>query len=528
MEKKKKLIILGVIILILAISGLTYAILTWTSSKINIGLTSGCFTIDYTKGQDISGNLKLLNESDLISSNKFTIKNGIGISAVNIGIKSTCTIEGFGSIYLNVTNISDAFTTGDSKGALKYAVLSNTSTITTPSSVTVDSLLNQSFDIVSTGSITSSDTITLLTKQLSNTEVYKYLVVIYVDNALAGNSVTSATFQGNISADANQGKAPVNAVSLITDLYNNATKTPVTNNSITYQYDTAHNLMKDNAGNIRYYGASPNNYIYFNCSNYANQSSSTCELWRIIGVFDGKVKLIRNESIGNYAWDNKKTSTGAESAYGKNDWTEARLMKLLNPGYESETTGGSLYYTSGSGNCYAGQNNATKTCDFTSTGIKNDKTRGLISEETYSLLGWNTSSIYANEIYEYERSTGKVYSDRSKEWTGKIALAYPSDYGYAVDLSKCSQKLNNYENSTCKSNNWMKTIVNNGSSNAGWLLTPYSGGSDRAWNVMSNGFVSNYYSAFEAYGVAPVLYLNSELAVKPGTGSSSEPYQLAV
>ena len=36
-------------------------------------------------------------------------------------------------------------------------------------------------------------------------------------------------------------------------------------------------------------------------------------------------------------------------------------------------------------------------------GIKNDKTRGLISEETYSLLGWSTSSVYANEIYEYEK-----------------------------------------------------------------------------------------------------------------------------
>ena len=207
MEKKKKLIILGVIILILAISGLTYAILTWTSSKINIGLTSGCFTIDYTKGQDISGNLKLLNESDLISNNKFTIKNGIGISAVNIGIKSTCTIEGFGSIYLNVTNISDAFTTGDSKGALKYAVLSNTSTITTPSSVTVDSLLNQSFEIVAKGSIESSGKKLLYKMELSNTEINKYIIVIYVDNFLAGNSITSATFSGNISSEAEQ-KSP--------------------------------------------------------------------------------------------------------------------------------------------------------------------------------------------------------------------------------------------------------------------------------------------------------------------------------
>ncbi len=207
MEKKKKLIILGIIALTLVIIGTTYAILTWTSSKINLGLNSGCFTIDYTKGQDISGNLKLLNESDLITSNKFTIKNGIGISAVNIGIKSTCTIEGFGSIYLNVTNISDAFTTGDSKGALKYAVLSNTSTVTTPSSVTVDSLLNQSFEIVAKGSIESSGKKLLYKMELSNTEINKYIIVIYVDNALAGNSITSATFSGNISSEAEQ-KSP--------------------------------------------------------------------------------------------------------------------------------------------------------------------------------------------------------------------------------------------------------------------------------------------------------------------------------
>ena len=33
-------------------------------------------------------------------------------------------------------------------------------------------------------------------------------------------------------------------------------------------------------------------------------------------------------------------------------------MKLLNPGYESET-GGSLYYNAKSGTCYVNQNNAT-------------------------------------------------------------------------------------------------------------------------------------------------------------------------
>ena len=525
MEKKKKLIILGIIALTLVIIGTTYAILTWTSTKINLGLNSGCFTIDYTKGQDISGNLKLLNESDLISNNKFTVKNGIGISAVNIGINSTCTIEGYGSIYLNVTNISDAFTTGDSKGALKYAVLSNTSTITTPSSVTVDSLLNQSFDIVSTGSITSSDTITLLTKQLSNTEVYKYLVVIYVDNALAGNSITSATFQGNISADAEQGK--YSFAKYITDLYSGSSKTTITNNSINYEYDTANNLMQDVGGNIRYYGTSPNNYVYFNCSDYSNQTSSTCELWRIIGVFDGKVKLIRNESIGSYSWDNKNTTTGAESNDGKNDWTDARLMKLLNPGYESETIGGSLYYNAKSGNCYSGQDNVTTTCNFTSSGIKNATTKSLITDATYYLGGHNTAEVYPNQIYEKERGT-TVYSGRPTTWQGKIALPYPSDYGYAADLSKCSQNLYNYIDSTCTSNNWMESIITNNEGDYGHLLTTSSDSTIYTWFVHKLGLASHNGLAWGSSSVTPVLYLSSELDVRAGTGSSTEPYQLSV
>ena len=54
-------------------------------------------------------------------------------------------------------------------------------------------------------------------------------------------------------------------------------------------------------GNIRYYGASPNNYIYFNCDDYSNQTSRTCETWRIIGIFDGKVKILREDTIGEMA-----------------------------------------------------------------------------------------------------------------------------------------------------------------------------------------------------------------------------------
>ena len=468
--KKKHLVIVGVIILSAIVILRLYQ--TFALSGDITKDTSGYYNVTITDGTTVTvpaGSTKTVYYK-LTNTNKGIVKYGVGYSGSNITVRF-------------YSDTQDPVTGTVDYGKSKYIKLSVKNSGTTSSTATLSTILGYE----NGGDLIVPSGVTLVT------EVYT---------------------------------EPVIAATLITNLYNDATKTPVTNNSITYQYDTKNSLMKDTAGNIRYYGASPNNYIYFNCSDYSNQSSSTCETWRIIGVFNNKVKLIRGSQIGTYSWDNKNASTGAETAYGKNDWTDARLMKLLNPGYESETTGGSLYYNAKSGNCYAGQNNATKACNFTSIGIKNDKTRGLISEETYSLLGWKTSSVYTNEIYEYERSTGKVYSGRTTTWTGKIALPYPSDYGYAVDLSKCSQNLYNYENSTCKSNNWMKTII---APNDGWLLTPNSGCASDAWHVFSAGYVLNgNTNASGAYGVAPVLYLDPSVDIKSGTGSSSAPYQLSI
>ncbi len=331
---------------------------------------------------------------------------------------------------------------------------------------------------------------------------------------------------------------PVNLATHITNLYTSSSKTTTEVNSITYNLASSVGLMNDrlgsssvnaDSGNIRYYGASPNNYIYFNCSDYSNQSSTTCELWRIIGVFNGKVKIMRNESIGGYSWDNKDTTTGAETDYGKNDWSDARLMRLLNSGYESESVGGSLYWNAGSGSCYSDKNNATTTCDFTSTGLKNNTTRNLISESTYSLLGHDDFEVYTDVMYNKERITGSVYTGRSTSWTGKVALPYESDYGYAADLSKCNQTLYNYYNSTCTSNNWMKKVITNNDSNLGWLLTLYSGNSYGVWLVGANSFEGLCYHAYNAWAVAPVLYLNAEQEVRKGnTGSSNDPYKLIV
>ena len=320
-----------------------------------------------------------------------------------------------------------------------------------------------------------------------------------------------------------------NLAARITSLYETSSKTSVTNGSKTYQYDTTNSLMKDAAGHIRYYGASPNNYIYFNCSNYSSQTSTTCEKWRIIGYVDNKVKLIRGSQIGTFSWDNKNDSTGGTLTYGKNDWTTARIMRLLNPStyYTTDSNdngyGQSLYWNAKSGTCFSDINNATKSCDFTSIGIKNTTTRNLISETKYYLGGSNTFSIYSNQMYDYERGKA-VFTGRPTEWTGKVGLAYPSDYGYAADFRSCTQDLDNYNNSACTSKNWMKAII---APNYGALINPHSDVSYSIWRINQNGGVG-YDIASTDYGITPVIYLDPKLAIKSGTGTSSSPYQLSV
>ena len=552
-------LVLGIVLFVLLIAGFTYAALNWRSSNIVISGNTECLDIESTKGSDITGEeLLLLDESSIISDNKITIKEGMVVTNVTAKIKSGCTIGAYMTLNLNVTSLNSAFTSsGNSTGALKYVVA--TYDPTTYPTVNASTLKDKSFDIdkngniVSTGSITSTGTIKIREKQLSTSETVSYLIIFYIDGNLANNDAanTSNNFTTSITAEVTQGALPgvvtenVNAVDFITNLYTNATKTTKTVNSIEYNLAPSVSLMNDrlgsmstliDSGNIRYYGASPNNYIYFNCDDYNNQSSSTCEVWRIIGVFEGKVKIMRGSQIGTYAWDNKNASTEAETAYGKNDWSTARLMKLLNPSdyYEVDSNdngnGQSLYWNSQSGTCFAGQNNATKACDFTSIGLKNDITRNMISESMWYLRGWNSNSVYSDQIYNYERTTGSVYNEttRDKSWTGKIALAYSSDYGYAADFCQCTQKLSSYNDSTCTSNNWMKAIITNNGGSYGWLLTPNSGYANYAWYVGSSGFVNNGLYTYYADGVAPVLYLGSVLEIKAGDGSSSTPYQLLV
>ena len=491
-DKSKLFMIIGITIFVIALLGSAYAYYRFVLLNININtITRGLdYYIVYNKGTDITS--AVLNPSD-----DYTGGNSIDVTLY----KKDNTYDIYGHIYLDITQIGDNL---KNSRALRYTVLDG------------DTIISEGNLKNATGSVCLVSNIVL------GTTVKNYTIYLWFDNLNSTGNESNDTIKANIRCEASMKRILVpnyNTTSLLSNKVVFAPDKLVENNNIYYKYDTTHSLMEDVGGNIRYYGASPNNYIYFNCDDYSNQTSSTCETWRIIGVFEGKIKIMRGSQIGSLAWDQDKNIDSSKTTYD-NDWSTSSLQVLLNTSYLNRTA--NVTY-------YSGSDGTTTTTVSTSTiGIK-DSTRDMISESMWYLRGYNSNSVYSDQIYEYERTKGSVYSGRPTSWPGKIALAYPSDYGYAADFGQCKKTLYGYDDSTCTSNNWMKTIITNNGGNVGWLLTPSSGTSSRVWNVRSTGYVSynGYNSPYYASGAVPVLYLGSELEIKAGYGSNSAPYQLS-
>ena len=529
-----KFLIAMLIVIVLGVFGITYALKIATFNPIGINTTAGnitaSITYDSTNTSTVTSNNKMLPIAD-------TLVTGVDVTDERI-LKVKFMVTGSSSnpdntiydISLRNIDMSNAL----KSEYVKWRLYKNGTLLS-------EGNFSPAFDIKENNRLVLTNTQQDLT---TNTDTYVYLM--WISEACTGDLSTcditknqdkllGKIFNAQIKLEAStKSKKTLTRTALSTNsasmtITNKFTPNKlVENNNVKYRYDTTNNLMEDVDGNIRYYGASPNNYIYFNCSDYSNQTSSTCETWRIIGVFDGKVKIMRGSVIGSYSWDT--SDSGTNSGSGVNEWSQADLMKLLNSGYETESVGGSLYWNAKTGTCYNERNNATGSCDFTSIGLKNAETRNMIAETTYYTRGHNSNSIYVDAMYDKERVSGTVITGvtptRTLTWTGKIAIPYPSDYGYAADLSLCQKQLGSYNDVTCTANNWMKNIL--GTSSYGWLLTPYSGNAYHAWHMASSGYVYYRRSAFTANGVAPVLSLASELDIGSGSGTSSSPYQLSV
>lgn len=189
MEKKKNIYrgVIGIAILIISVTSVTYAWFAWKSSNINITGTSGCFDIDYDKGQDIGS-----TDNPYALMPTCTYSEGAN-AEVTMNINSSCTTEGTASINLITNNFTlydgtDGF--AKSSNILKYQVVE----VTADGETELEGC---------SGYINSTSTVSLCEVDLSYTAT-TYKVYLHLDCDNVTTSYIGSTYSGYIQTVATQ------------------------------------------------------------------------------------------------------------------------------------------------------------------------------------------------------------------------------------------------------------------------------------------------------------------------------------
>ena len=230
----------------------------------------------------------------------------------------------------------------------------------------------------------------------------------------------------------------------------------------------------------RYAGASStvNNYVCFGSD---AEACPTDNLYRIIGVIDGKVKLIKSTSLGSMKWDSKNSNT----------WSTSSLNTYLNGTYLD-----------------------TFSKDW----------QAKIAKTTWKVGGISSTSVTAATMYTNEMNSTASGTDGLTEYPSKVALMYAHDYGFAASPTAWTKTVYNYNGNDSAGTsittiNWLYLGSNE------WLVSHDSSYSTISFRVHPNGGV-DYLGVDYHLAVRPVFYLTSLATYLGGVGTSDNPYRL--
>ena len=248
------------------------------------------------------------------------------------------------------------------------------------------------------------------------------------------------------------------------------------NNGIYYHTSSLANSAGDNS--YRYAGANPNNYVCF------GSDVSTCPsdyLYRIIGVFENEVKLIKSTSYGNYVWDSENS----------NIWSSSYIRNSLNNIFLSTLS--------------------------TKWSTKISMHSWKVGGGSYEYLRNSKAQI----AYNYEVGINSINTINS----AKIGLMYVSDYGYAAGSNYWSIILYDYESTI--NDNWLYLGFDE------WTITRRSDRSNtsQAYYIRSIGDINSYVNdgvgnLSNIFNIRPTLYLNSDVTYVSGSGTQSDPIRI--
>ena len=283
------------------------------------------------------------------------------------------------------------------------------------------------------------------------------------------------------------------------------------NNNIYYHDSSLENGAGDNS--YRYAGASEsvNNFVCFG----SNESPCPSDnLYRIIGVFDGQVKLIKYDyatssllgTNGDYKGAKAPSTTSYKgilttidmyywnNSTGTNTWSESMLNKTnLNTNFINNI---GKEWT---------QKIATTTWKV--GGNTNDNIRDVVPV-----------TAYQNEVVNPNPTNS---TDDKTEYTAKIGLMYVSDYGFAAEQNAWTLTMNNYSDVTARDTNWMymgwyEWTISRSANGSTFGIIVFIDGS------MSNNQVNSSWLYLES-GCRPSFYLESSVTYVSGFGTQLDP-----
>ena len=522
MEKSKKqvliLSIVAVVTLIALVVGATYAYFKaqgGTGSSTEVKVTT--YTTDmltFTTGSAIS----LYADQSSFGQEKGSLSGETFAKATLVANNKTNEATDNYYVYFNIENNTFKYTLGEDKPELILTVTGpDGNEVTSLPELThkvVQDRENKSisgFDVTTTnGLITIANKKTITATQATPSKEEQYTLKLTFVN-YEGDQTANAT--SGLSAKVMIQKEPmVNSLaSYITNLYTGTQG----ENGIYYHDASLTNGAGDNS--YRYAGASDavNNYV---CFGSAQSPCPADNLYRIIGVFGDKVKLIKSDyatsALLGTDGDYKDKYTYGNSTYKGNNYDNIvtytwnyKNNTTINSGYGSNTWSTSLL-------------NKTNLNKNFITNIGADWA-AKIAETTWKVGGNTSANIYsqpAKIAYQNEIVSPVTTNttDNATTYSAKVGLMYASDYGFAAAQSVWTSTLSNYNNEAIKNVNWMYMGLYE------WTISRNAGSAYSMFIVDDTGDLSGNGTSI-AYGVRPVIYLSSSVNYVSGSGSATDP-----
>ena len=512
MDKKKRLITMVVTLLVLTI-GVTFAyFMARTGEGKQAGTTITTGTVDDLKFNVSKENLSL-------NINQFNFASGAGNLTDNVtataslkanSTKNTAKYNYY--VYFQIESNDYVYTTTDKKPEIVLSItgpngeITNVDGLKYVSATNADGTVVKGFDITESkpSFIKIADSFEISSSSSTNytNQEWTFTVTfINLDTNQAGNQNKNLTGKVLIQQD--------KILSLAEYVVSQYSGTQGENN-IYYHDANLTNGAGDNS--YRFAGASEavNNYVCFG-SNVTPCPADN--LYRIIGVFGDKVKLIKSD----YA---TTALLGADGDYSKmytaNNWD--------NSAYKGKNLANVAAYNWNKSNqntwSLSNLNKTNLNTNFIANigadwANKIDMTTWKVGGNAWANIGAQPAkTAYQNEIANPVTTNSQ---DNKTEYSAKIGLMYVSDYGFAAAPSAWATKLSSYDGEAIKNVNWMYMGL------LEWTISRYADGSNGVFDVNDTGDVVSYNVSRYAFGVRPVFNLSSSVNYVSGSGTAADP-----